>query len=78
MMRSQRLPALWKELAKEIQGDSTLLKGFLAQAASLQSITDHRTQELAFESVFRMWKVSAHCLRPGLVGIDPLEMLHML
>ncbi|CAM9518882.1 unnamed protein product, partial [Sphacelaria rigidula] len=53
----EKRPSLWKELAKEIRGNSTLLKSFLAQAASLQSVTDHRTQELAFETVFRMWKV---------------------
>lgn len=51
-------PTLWKELAKLIRGDAKLLKGFLGQASNLASITDHRTQEIAFESVYRMWKVT--------------------
>lgn len=52
----QGSPVLWKELAKEIRGNATLLKGFLGQLATLDSITDHRTQELAFEAAYRMWK----------------------
>lgn len=54
----QASPVLWKELAKEIRSDPRLLEGFLSQTVSLGVITDHRTRELAFESVYRMWKVS--------------------
>ncbi|CAN0215307.1 unnamed protein product [Pylaiella littoralis] len=50
-------PALWKELAKEVRSSKALLDGFLKLASTLPSITDHRTQELVFETLYRLWKV---------------------
>ncbi|CBJ27777.1 hypothetical protein Esi_0084_0095 [Ectocarpus siliculosus] len=50
-------PGLWKELAKEVRSSKTLLQGFLKPASMLASIADHRTQELVFEALYRLWKV---------------------
>ncbi|CAM9499151.1 unnamed protein product, partial [Ectocarpus sp. 4 AP-2014] len=49
-------PGLWKELAKEVRSSKTLLQGFLKTASTLASIADHRTQELVFEALYRLWK----------------------
>ena len=51
-------PGLWKELAKEVLGSKALLEGFLEPASTLALISDHRTQELVFEALYRLWKVS--------------------
>lgn len=56
--RNQSSPGLWKELAKEVRSSKTLLQGFLKPASTLASIADHRTQELVFEALYRLWKVS--------------------
>ncbi|CAM9301435.1 unnamed protein product, partial [Ectocarpus sp. 12 AP-2014] len=49
-------PGLWKELAKEVRSSKTLLQGFLKPVSTLASIADHRTQELVFEALYRLWK----------------------
>eukprot|EP00903_Cladosiphon_okamuranus_P017702 g16301.t1 len=50
-------PGLWKELAKEVLASKALLEGFLEPASTLALISDHRTQELVFEAIYRLWKV---------------------
>ncbi|CAM9519524.1 unnamed protein product, partial [Hapterophycus canaliculatus] len=51
-------PGLWKEFAKEVRSSDALLQGgFLKPVSALASITDHRTQELFFEAIYRLWKV---------------------
>ncbi|CAM9823089.1 unnamed protein product, partial [Ectocarpus fasciculatus] len=51
-------PGLWKELAKEVRSSKTLLQGLLKPASTLAAIADHRTQELVFEALYRLWKAS--------------------
>lgn len=58
-------PGLWKELAKEVVGSKSLLDGFLEAAATLALISDHRTQELVFEALYRLWKVCSGRIMHG-------------
>lgn len=51
-------PGLWRELAKEVAGNSPLLEGFLEAASKLALISDHRAQEFVFEALYRLWKVT--------------------
>lgn len=56
-VRGQCSPGLWKELAKEVLASKALLEAFLEAASALPFISDHRTQELVFEALYRLWKV---------------------
>lgn len=56
---------MWKELAKEVLTSKALLEGFLEPASSLALIRDHRTQELVFEALYRLWKVTDARARRG-------------
>lgn len=62
----QSSPGLWKELAKEVRSNRALLEGgFLKPVSAVATIADHRTQELFFEAVYRLWKVRNIILGEG-------------